>query len=168
MSTRSKGVFINICVADVEKSVAFFRELGFEFDEKYTNGVAGCLILQENVYVMLLCEEHFQIFTPKTIVHTKNATELLLGIQLETPEAVNALCERAFSLGARRYKEPEEVSGMYGWGFEDLDGHIWECFNTSAEPENIEAAEEKSESGSRALIPGLALDFIEHLTQDIQ
>ncbi len=145
MSTRSKGVFINICVANVEKSVAFFRELGFEFDEKYTNGVAGCLILQENVYVMLLCEEHFQIFTPKTIVKPKDSTELLLGIQLETREAVNALCERAFSLGARRYKEPEEVSGMYGWGFEDLDGHIWECFNTSAESENIQAVEENQD-----------------------
>ena len=142
MSIGSKGVFINLCVADVEKSVGFFRELGFDFDEKYTNGVAGCLILQENVYVMLLCEEHFQIFTPKSIANPKNSTEMLLGFRLETREAVNQICERAFALGARRYKEPEEVSGMYGWGFEDPDGHIWECFNTTAESENIEASEE--------------------------
>jgi len=28
--------------------------------------------------------------------------------------------------GARRYKEPEDHGLMYGWGFEDLDGHLWE------------------------------------------
>jgi predicted lactoylglutathione lyase len=135
---QTKNTYINLCVADVEKSISFFRELGFEFDDTYTNGIAGCIKLNASSYVMLLCPEHFQVFTPKAISDAKATTETLIALQLNTRGEVSRLCESAFAAGGRKYKEPEEVPPMFGWGFEDLDGHIWECFYNEPEKESAE------------------------------
>jgi predicted lactoylglutathione lyase len=44
----------------------------------------------------------------------------------DSSDEVRHLAETAFQLGARRYKEPDDVGFMFSWGFEDPDGHIWE------------------------------------------
>jgi predicted lactoylglutathione lyase len=38
------------------------------------------------------------------------------------------MTEMALSLGARKLNEPEDHGFMFSWGFEDLDGHLWDLF----------------------------------------
>jgi predicted lactoylglutathione lyase len=121
-------LFVNLCVQDVERSTEFFKALGFAFDPRFTNAFAACLIINERAHAMLLSEEHFKLFTPKPIVRAKESTEVLLALGQESKQAVVQLCEKAFEMGGRRYKEPDEHGSMFGWGFEDPDGHIWEVF----------------------------------------
>lgn len=85
------------------------------------------MIIGENMYAMLLEHERFQSFIDKPIAAAET-TETLIALACESSAEVKQLAETAFELGARRYQEPTDHGFMFSWGFEDLDGHIWELF----------------------------------------
>lgn len=118
--------FINLPVADLEASVAFFTKLGFSFDERFSDDAATMMIVSEQTSVMLLTHERFTQFTSKQICDTSTHTELLLGISAEDRQAVDALVDTALDVGATSAREPQDHGFMYGRSFEDLDGHTWE------------------------------------------
>jgi len=125
MSTK---LFVNLPVKDLSRSVEFFRKLGYAFNPRFTDENATCMLIGEDSYAMLLVEKFFETFTPKPIVDAKHATEVLVAVSAESREAVDRIVETALAAGARRYRNPVDHGFMYQWGFEDLDGHIWEHF----------------------------------------
>jgi predicted lactoylglutathione lyase len=122
----SKNIFVNLPVRDLNRSVEFFTKLGYTFNPQFTDENATCMIVGENIFVMLLVEKFFQTFTPKKIVDARTSSEVLIALDCESRDAVNALVEKALAAGAKKYAEPKDHGFMYQWGFEDLDGHIWE------------------------------------------
>ena len=123
----NNSIFVNLPVEKLSTSVDFFSKLGFKFNAQFTSQDSTCMIVSENIYVMLLEKAKFSTFIDKPIAD-RGSVEVLLAISCESIDEVKELCEKAFSGGARRYKEPDEYPFMFGWGFEDLDGHIWELF----------------------------------------
>jgi predicted lactoylglutathione lyase len=121
-------MFVNLPVKDLKRSVEFFTKLGYTFNPKFTDENATCMVISENNFAMLLVEPMFKTFTPKAIADARSTTEVLVALSLDSREAVDQLMEKAFAAGAGRYKEPQDHGFMYAWGFEDLDGHIWEYF----------------------------------------
>jgi uncharacterized protein len=129
------SIFVNLPIADLKRSVEFFSGLGFEFNQQFTSEDTTCMIIGENMYAMLLLRNRFKTFVDKPVATAKTC-EVLVALLCESTDEVKRLTERAFELGARRYKEPEDLGFMYGWGFEDLDGHIWEL--GWMDPEHVE------------------------------
>jgi predicted lactoylglutathione lyase len=123
-----ESMFVNLPVKDLKRSVAFFTKLGYTFNAQFTDENATCMVIGDNIFAMLLVETFFKTFTPKPIADAKSTTEALVALSAESRDAVNRIVETALAAGARRYKEPQDHGFMYGWGFEDLDGHIWEYF----------------------------------------
>ena len=119
-------IFVNLPVDDLDRSVEFFTTLGYTFNPQFTDESATCMVISDDIFVMLLDRGRFQEFTPKTIADAKATTEVLVSLSAESREAVDRICNAAFAAGGRRYKEPDDHGFMYGWGFEDPDGHIWE------------------------------------------
>ena len=121
------SVFINLPVISLKKSVEFFTGLGFKFNAQFTDETSTCMIVNETVYVMLL--EHTKIagFIDKPIAPS-NTTEAIFSYACESADEVRELSEKALALGARKVNEPEDIGFMYSWGFEDLDGHLWDLF----------------------------------------
>lgn len=119
-------IYVNLPVKDLGKSVAFFTQLGFTFNPQFTNEEATCMIVGENIFVMLLVEKFFQTFTPNVICDAKQATEVLLCISRESREAVDAMVRAAVAAGGRIHSEAKDHGFMYIHGFQDLDGHLWE------------------------------------------
>lgn len=120
-------IFVNLPVKDLERSVAFFTKVGYTFNAQFTDQNAACMVISEDIYAMLLVEPFFSSFVPgKTIVDAKKSVEALVALSCDSREAVDKLVESALAAGARRYAEPKDHGFMYQWGFEDLDGHIWE------------------------------------------
>src|SRR5262245_53288314 len=119
-------IFVNLPVKDLKRSNAFFKQLGFELDPKLSDERASCLILGENMYAMLLVESFFQTFTNKTICDATKSTEVLVCLSCESRGKVDELVKKAVAAGGRVPREPQDHGFMYGHGFEDLDGHIWE------------------------------------------
>ncbi|MCY4112315.1 MAG: glyoxalase/bleomycin resistance/extradiol dioxygenase family protein [Chloroflexi bacterium] len=123
----NRSIFVNLAVKDVDKSVAFFTELGFEFNPAFTNDQGACLIISENILVMLLAERFFGSFIPgRRIADTSDTTEALLAVFLAEREKVDAMLDKAVEAGGTAFRERSEFQGMYGGAFQDLDGHIWE------------------------------------------
>jgi uncharacterized protein len=125
MSTQ---IFVNLPVKDLKKSVGFFTKLGYEFNPKFTDENATCMIVGENIFVMLLVEKFFKTFAPKEICDTTKNTEVLVALSFESRAAVDEMVRKAIAAGGSTYNEPKDHGFMYQHGFQDLDGHIWEIF----------------------------------------
>lgn len=121
-----KQIFVNLAVDNLERSKAFFSALGFSFDPQFTNEQAACLVLGENLYAMLLVKELFKSFTCKSLCDPKESTEALVGLSCESRGEVDALVAKAVAAGGSVPRAPQDYGFMYGHGFEDIDGHIWE------------------------------------------
>jgi len=119
-------IFVNLPVKNLKKSVDFFTKLGFTFDPKFTDETAACMVVAEDIFVMLLTEAKFGTFTPKQICDATKSTEVLVCLSAESREGVNETVRKAVAAGGNTYNEPQDHGFMYGHGFQDLDGHIWE------------------------------------------
>jgi predicted lactoylglutathione lyase len=129
MSTQ---IFVNLPVADLQQSIAFFTRLGFSFNPHFTDDTATCMIVGDNIFVMLLTREKFRSFTPKPICNAHDATEVLVCLSRDSREAVDAMVREAVAAGGSTYNDPQDHGFMYGHGFQDPDGHIWELVHMQA------------------------------------
>ena len=124
----SRKLFVNIAVADLDRAVAFFTGLGFEFDPRFTDETATCMLIGEDAYAMLLVRDRFQDFTEKAIADSTEQTEAILALSAESREEVDGLVDKALATGATPANDPMELGFMYGRSFQDPDGHQWEVF----------------------------------------
>lgn len=122
----SKKIFVNLPVEDLERSKTFFGAIGYRFNPKFTNEDAACMVVSDDIFVMLLTQKFFKTFINKTIANAHKTTEVLVCLSESSREAVNAHLERALEAGATETREPQDHGFMYGRSFNDLDGHIWE------------------------------------------
>ncbi len=121
-------VFINLCVADLPKSMAFFKTLDLSFNSQFTNEDAACLVISDTIFAMLITPARFKDFTKKEVVDAKKSTEVLLALSCDSKEKVNELADKALSAGGQLARDPEDHGFMFARAIEDLDGHIWEFF----------------------------------------
>ena len=129
------SIFVNLPVANLKKSVEFFTKLGFTFNAQFTDETSTCMIVNETVYVMLLEHEKFAGFIDKPIAPS-TSTEAIFAFACENADEVRELSEKAFAAGARRVNDPQDLGFMFSWGFEDLDGHLWDLFYMN--PEHVQ------------------------------
>jgi hypothetical protein len=120
-----RQIYVNIPVKDLVKTNAFFTALGFEFNANYSNEQATCMIVGENIFVMLLQEEFFKTFIKKDLVDAKKSTEVLLCINEASKQKVDEFVEKAIANGGIN-GNTTEYDFMYSRSFDDLDGHTWE------------------------------------------
>jgi uncharacterized protein len=121
-------IFVNLPVKNLDKSIAFFTQLGFAFNPQFTDETATCMIVSESIFVMLLTEAKFKTFTPKAISDAKKNTEVMVALLCESRSAVEEMIRKAVAAGGSTYAEPQDHGFMYQHGFQDLDGHMWEPF----------------------------------------
>lgn len=119
-------IFVNLPVKNLKKSIAFFTKLGFTFNPQFTDETATCMIVSEDIFVMLLTEEKFKTFTPKPICDATKNTEVLVALSSESRAKVDEMVRKAVAAGGTTYNKPQDHGFMYAHGFQDLDDHIWE------------------------------------------
>jgi len=122
----SRLLFLNLPVADPAASRDFFDRLGFEFNEKFCDGGALCMVVSEQAYVMLLQRDRFAEFVAKPVADASAETALTVAVSADDRDAVDAFAEAALAAGAGAAKEPQDYGFMYQRSFHDLDGHLWE------------------------------------------
>jgi predicted lactoylglutathione lyase len=122
----SKNISVNLPVKDLRRSMEFFSKLGFSFNPQFTDEKAACMVVSEDIYVMLMTYPAFKMFTPREICDTARHTEVLMCLSAASRNEVDEMVRKARSAGGATFNEPQEYGFMYGHGFQDLDGHIWE------------------------------------------
>lgn len=119
-------IFVNLPVKNINKSIEFFTQLGYTFNPQFTDETATCMIVSNDIFVMLLTEDKFKTFTPKPICYATLSTEVLICLSCESRAEVDEMVKKAVAAGGTTYNEPQDHGFMYAHGYQDLDGHIWE------------------------------------------
>ncbi|KAK42487.1 extradiol dioxygenase [Caballeronia zhejiangensis] len=119
-------IFVNLPVRDLPAAIAFFTALGYRFNPQYTDETATCMIVSDHIFVMLLTHEKFRAFSPRAIADTATGNEVLICLSCPDRAGVDDLVRKAVAAGGSTYSAPQDHGFMYGHGFQDLDGHVWE------------------------------------------
>jgi uncharacterized protein len=124
---HASSVFINLPTGDVMQAQAFFEELGFEADPRFSaEDRAACITLTENVSVMLLSRQVFAAMSPKPLANVATVTGVLNCLRMNSREEIDRIMEAALENGATEARDKQDQPSMYGRAFEDPDGHVWE------------------------------------------
>lgn len=119
-------VFINLPVADLPRSKAFFQALGFSFNPHFTDDNAACMVISDENFAMLLKHAYFSTFTPKEIPDAHKSAQVLIALGFEDRAKVDAVAEAALANGGTA-GATQDHGFMYMRQFSDLDGHTWEA-----------------------------------------
>ena len=121
-------IFINLPVQDLSRSMEFFRALGYTFNMQFTNESGACLVLGDDIFIMLVVKPFFKSFITNDIADSKQVAEVILSLSVSSREAVETLVDKALVAGGSTSKEPNDMGFMYNRSFLDPDGHHWEVF----------------------------------------
>lgn len=121
-------LFVNIPVADLQRSIEFFEALGFTFNTQFTDATATCMIVGEDAYFMLLVRDRFAGFSRRPVGDAVRETSALFSISVASREEVDQMVKTAVAAGGTHVNEPQDHGFMYQWSFYDPDGHHWEVF----------------------------------------
>lgn len=136
----AKQVYINLPVADLAKSTAFYEALGFTKNQNFSNENASSMQWSNEIIFMLLTHDFCKTIIPrKEIADSTKHTEVLIALSLDSKEAVTKFAETAKQNGGDFYSidsgVPEDM--MFGLEVTDPDGHILEpvWMNTEFNPQ---------------------------------
>ena len=122
----ARKIFVNLPIQDMARSRAFFDALGFQFNPQFSNDQGACMIVAEDIFIMLLVEPFFRGFTRKPVADARQSTEVIVCLSCDSRAEVDAMVGKALAAGGTAPNTPQDHGFMYGHGFEDLDGHVWE------------------------------------------
>ncbi len=126
MAFQSQNIFINLPVKDLKKSTNFFKALGFAFNLQFTTEDTASMIISDNIFALLMLEERFKAFSKKEFVDTTTSAQAIFCLSAESRDQVNDLVNQALLSGGKSSSDPQDHGFMYVWGFQDVDGHLWE------------------------------------------
>ncbi|WP_405179392.1 glyoxalase/bleomycin resistance/extradiol dioxygenase family protein [Nocardia sp. NBC_01377] len=129
----SRMIFLNLPVADLTRSKNFYEALGWKVNQDFTDENAACIVVDDNICLMLLTKEFFPTFTKRPIADTVAAIGAAYALSLSSAAEVDSVTEAAIGAGAieevNEDKRAQEARvGMHGRTFIDPDGHQWEPF----------------------------------------
>lgn len=121
-------LFVNIPVADLQRSVTFFEALGFSFNAQFTDATAACMLVGEDAYFMLLTRDKFAGFARRAIGEPWDDTSAIFALSVDSRGEVDEMVNKAVAVGGAHAAPPQDHGFMYGSSFFDPDGHHWEVF----------------------------------------
>ncbi|MBD9371409.1 VOC family protein [Rhizobium sp. ARZ01] len=122
-------IFVNLPVKDLPATRRFFGALGFTFNEQFSDEQAACMVVAENIFVMLLVEKRFQDFVNGAVGDPEKDTQVLTCVSAASRAEVDEFKAKALAAGAREWKSNIEFGPMYGCSFQDINGHVWEMMH---------------------------------------
>lgn len=122
----AKKIFINLPVADLKKAMEFYTKIGFTNNPAFTDDTAACMVLSEEIYVMLLTHEKFSQFTNKKIIDARTDIGVINSISVDSVAELNAMADAALKSGGSEPSSPKDYGFMQQRSYNDLDGNHWE------------------------------------------
>jgi len=123
-----KQIFINLVVADVNKSMDFYTQLGFTNNPQFSDEQGKCMVWSEYIFVMLLSPDKFKTFTEKPLADTKKQIAALLSLSVSGLDRVNEIVDNGLKAGGIEPTPMKDYGFMQQRSIEDFDGHTWEIF----------------------------------------
>lgn len=120
-------VFINLPVAELSRSRAFYAALGFGFDDRFSDDTAACVVVSEHIFLMLLTQQRFTDFAPRPLGDPSQSTAAIVALSRPDRAAVDAFAQAALAAGGRENGPAQGGGPMYLRSLSDPDGHVLEA-----------------------------------------
>ncbi len=118
------SIFVNIPTNDLERSKAFYTSLGFSINPLFTDDNAACVVIDENVFFMVLTKEYFATFTDKQIIDPQTHAQTSIGLSRDSRDDVDTVIAAGLANGGSEPKPVQDYGFMYSRDLEDPDGNI--------------------------------------------
>jgi predicted lactoylglutathione lyase len=123
----SRSLVVNMPVADVERSKAFFLKLGFGLDPRASaEGSNALIVFGDEASVMLSSAESFAQYSKLPAADPATHALALYSFTVATRDEVDTISATALAEGATEADGAEDFGFMYTRSFFDLDGHGWQ------------------------------------------
>ncbi|MET0713619.1 MAG: VOC family protein [Mycetocola sp.] len=119
-------IFVNLPITDLERTKAFYTALGWEINENFTDENAACIVVDKNIYLMLLTRDFLSTFTDKPIIDPATHVQAMTAFSKESREAVDAALDTGVAAGGTEPRPAQDYGFMYSRDLEDPDGNILE------------------------------------------
>lgn len=131
-----RSIFVNLPVKNLDAAKAFFTGLGFRYNAQFSNESAACMVVEENISIILLQTELFRTVVTGEIADPAKGVEVITGLSCGSRQAVDDMAEAALAAGGKVWQPAADHGWMYIRTFQDLDGHVWELAyaDTSGRP----------------------------------
>jgi predicted lactoylglutathione lyase len=124
----TKMIFVNLPVADLPASIAFYKALGFQQNPHFSDETAACMVWSEAIYAMLLTHAKWRTFTERPLP-PRGSSGVMLSLAMDSRDAVDAMNRAAAAHGGQADANPmQELGFMYSRDLADPDGHLWGAF----------------------------------------
>jgi len=117
------SIFVNLTTSDLDRAKAFYEALGFSINPNFTDENAACVVLDDNVYFMVLTREYFGTFTDKQVIDPATQAQVSIALTRETREAVDEVLEKGLAAGGSEPREAQDYGFMYSRDLDDPDGN---------------------------------------------
>lgn len=121
----STNIFVNLPTSDLPRSTAFFSAIGWRINPVFTDENAACVVIDENVFLMILTRDFFATFTDKPIVDPRSAVQVETSFSVESRDEVDAFLTRVVAAGGIEHRTAQDLGFMYSRDFEDPDGNLF-------------------------------------------
>lgn len=126
MTQSTKMIFVNLPVADLNKSITFYESLGFTKNPMFSDDTAACMVLSDVIHVMILSHAKWKSFTDRPIPDS-GSSEVMLCLSCDSKDEVNAFVDAGAANGGTADLQPPQDHGfMFQRTLVDPDGHVWE------------------------------------------
>ncbi|WP_172802372.1 VOC family protein [Agrococcus jejuensis] len=119
-------IFVNLPVTDLDRSKAFYEALGWSINPLFTDENAACVVVSDEIYLMVLRRDYFQTFTTKQVADPATTAQALLAISQPSREAVADIAGKALAAGGSQAREPQDYGFMVQHAVQDPDGNVFE------------------------------------------
>lgn len=117
------SIFVNITTSDLDRAKAFYEALGYTINPNFTDDNAACVVLDDNVYFMVLTREYFGTFTDKQVVDPATQAQVSIALTRDSREAVDEILEKGLAAGGSEPREAQDYGFMYSRDLDDPDGN---------------------------------------------
>ncbi len=121
-----RTIYLSLPVKNVDNSRQFFTRLGFDYQPLFSDEQCACMMIDENIYLMLLGEQRFRSFINDEIRDSTTSTEVLTCLSADSKEQVDETVGLALAAGGTLWQPSTHDGGMYFGSFQDVDGHVWQ------------------------------------------
>lgn len=118
-------ITMSLPVRNLAVSRAFFAELGFRLSPGPPDAESACLVLSEDVRILLVAEDRFRDRVNGGASHGKSAGGILISVPARSEQEVDEVVMRAIVAGGKPWPVVDERP-VYGGSFQDPDGHLWQ------------------------------------------
>ncbi len=130
---KTKKIWANLAVEDVERTHGFYKALGFESNGDFSkeNELASFLVGEGDFVVHFFSKEseNFKSSLGGEVADLKKGNEVMFTLSADSKEEVDEWAKEVVEAGGTLFSEPQTLMDKwYGCGFADLDGHKWNVF----------------------------------------